>query len=149
VEFQNRWEAVSVNVIIAIGYGVIALVGIIWFIERTSIHVQDHHWARFRRHGFTAWDLDASLLFGMATLLWNTVMHALDIAKVARAPWFDFIGSTTIIAVAIGYVLWRRRSSTLTHARTRLTVFFAPMLAAMAIDQYIDKAARLVERVYG
>ena len=137
----------KLSTVIAIVYVVAALGGIAWFMEWTYARSQDHHWPKFRRHGFTLDDLVLSVLFGMTMLVFNAAMHALDIAKVSKAPWVDFAGTTLILVTAVLYVFWQRKNRSMRHAMRRTIVFFAPMLAAMAIDQYLDKAARVIAHI--
>ena len=134
----------KLSTIIAITYVLVGFGGIAWFIETSYANSQRDHWPLLRRHGFKFDDLDFAVLCALLLLVFNAVMRALDIAKISKAPWVDFLGITLILGVAVFYVFRQPKNRSLKHAMFRIKLFFAPIFAAMAVDQYLDKAARFI-----
>jgi len=135
---------VAIPTIIAIVYGVVALGGIAWLIEQQAVSSLEQNWPRMRRHGITMAEHDFSMLLGMLALCFKAIMHALDIAKVGKAPWIDFVGTTVIVLMAVGYAMGHRKNRSASHAMRRTALFFSPLMAAMTLDQFFDKAARAI-----
>ena len=139
----------SLQVLTAAGYLVLALAVIVIGGGRLWRRVEKETWPRLRRHGFRIYDLEKAFFLGFLMLVFNAVLHALAILRWTVPWWIDLAGTTSILVVACLSVLGHRKTSGWSSWRRRTTVYLAPVFAAMSLDHYLAKLAGVAKHLVG